>query len=190
MRAVRETRVIEVQRGPMLTLMSRIPRCPTLSSPYFLRAAEVSSMLGDGSLRLIGEDEDRNVLRIAEFASRNRIPYSSWPLRSPEPRRWRGPANCGWEARRNFWAQHCSDDPTPDKIARLLGLNLDVRDDEKFRCTDRGWRAGRGRCGRVCGGGRSVCARRRGHCYRWSGWCVEPYRELYGLSDRNFLAAI
>src|SRR5476651_726652 len=55
-----------------------------------------------------------------------------------------------------------------------------------FRCTDRGWRPGRGRCGRVCGGCRSVCARRRGHCYRWSGWCVEPYRELYGLSDRNF----
>jgi thioredoxin reductase (NADPH) len=23
-------------------------------------------------------------------------------------------------------------DPTPDKIARLLGLNLDVRDDEMF----------------------------------------------------------
>jgi len=46
MRAVRETRVIEVQRGPMLTLMSGSRRCPTLSSPYFLRAAEVSSMLG------------------------------------------------------------------------------------------------------------------------------------------------
>jgi len=38
----------------------------------------------DSSLRLIGEDEDRDVRRIAEFASRNRIPYSSLPLRSAE----------------------------------------------------------------------------------------------------------
>ena len=38
----------------------------------------------DSSLRLIGEDEDRDVRRIAEFANRNRIPYSSLPLRSPE----------------------------------------------------------------------------------------------------------
>jgi thioredoxin reductase (NADPH) len=37
-------------------------------------------------MRLIGEDEDRNVRRIAEFASRNRIPYSSLPLRSPKQR--------------------------------------------------------------------------------------------------------
>jgi len=56
----------------MLTLMSRIPEMSDIIITVFSARAEVSSMIGDGSLRLIGEDEDRNVLRIAEFASRNR----------------------------------------------------------------------------------------------------------------------
>ena len=35
-------------------------------------------------LYLIGEEADRNVRRIAEFARRNRLPYASVPLHSPE----------------------------------------------------------------------------------------------------------
>ena len=84
MRAIRETRVIEVQRGPMLTLMSRIPEMSDIIITVFSARRRGALDERDGSLQLIGEDEDRNVLRIAEFASRNRIPYSSWPLRSPE----------------------------------------------------------------------------------------------------------
>src|SRR6202030_1275292 len=84
MRAVRETRVIEVPREAMLTLMSRIPEMSDIVITVF--SARRRRMLDDrdSSLRLIGEDEDRNVRRIAEFASRNRIPYTSLPLRSPE----------------------------------------------------------------------------------------------------------
>src|ERR1700689_5775305 len=82
MRAVRETRVIEVQRGPMLTLMSRIPEMSDIIITVFSARRRGALDERDGSLQLIGEDEDRNVLRIAEFASRNRIPYSSWPVRT------------------------------------------------------------------------------------------------------------
>jgi thioredoxin reductase (NADPH) len=84
MRAVRDTRVIEVPREATLTLMSRIPEMSDIIITVF--SARRRRMLDDraGTLRLIGEDEDRNVRRIAEFASRNRIPYTSVPLGSAE----------------------------------------------------------------------------------------------------------
>src|ERR1700691_1818881 len=85
MRAVRETRVIEVQRGPMLALMSRIPEMSDIIITVFSARRRGQLDERDGSLQLIGEDVDRNVLRIAEFASRNRIPYGSGRLRSRQP---------------------------------------------------------------------------------------------------------
>ena len=84
MRAVRDTRVIEVPRETMLTLMSQIPEMSDIIITVFSARRRRQLDDRDGSLRLIGEDEDRDVRRIAEFASRNRIPYSSLPLRSPE----------------------------------------------------------------------------------------------------------
>ena len=133
MRAVRDTRVIEVPREAMLTLMSQIPEMSDIIITVFSARRRRQLDDGDGSLRLIGEDEDRNVRRIAEFASRNRIPYTSVALGSPES---------------HAMAQSCSiapatpavifgrdvvlTDPTPDKVARLLGLNLDFKNDETF----------------------------------------------------------
>jgi thioredoxin reductase (NADPH) len=133
MRAVRDTRVIEVPREAMLTLMSQIPEMSDIIITVLSARRRRQLEERISSLRLIGEDHDRNVRRIAEFASRNHIPYISLPLGSPEA-----------EAS----AQSCSitpgvpavifgrdvvvTDPSPDKVARLLGLNLDFRDDQVF----------------------------------------------------------
>src|SRR5271165_4582673 len=84
MRAVRETRVIEVPREAMLKLMSQIPEMSDIIITVFSARRRRQLDDRDSSLRLIGEDEDRNVRRIAEFASRNRIPYMSLALGSPE----------------------------------------------------------------------------------------------------------
>src|ERR1700691_555603 len=133
MRAVRETRVIEVQRGPMLTLMSRIPEMSDIIITVFSARRRGQLDARDGSLRLIGEDEDRNVLRIAEFASRNRIPYTSLPLRSPEAEATA--RSCSIELGEPaviFGRSVALTDPTPDKVARLLGLNLDFRNNQTF----------------------------------------------------------
>jgi thioredoxin reductase (NADPH) len=87
----------------------------------------------DGALRLIGEDEDRNVRRIAEFASRNRIPYTSLPLGSPEAAQTAESCSISSsEPAVIFGRDVVVADPTPEKIARLLGLNRDLRDDEAF----------------------------------------------------------
>jgi thioredoxin reductase (NADPH) len=133
MRAVRDTRVVEVPREAMLTLMSQIPEMSDIIITVFSARRRRQLDDRDGSLRLIGEDEDRNVRRIAEFASRNRIPYSSLPLRSPEAE---ATANsCSIPAAQPaviFGRNVVVTDPTPDKVARLLGLHLDFRNDETF----------------------------------------------------------
>jgi len=133
MRAVRETRVIEVAREAMLTLMSRIPEMSDIIITVFSARRRRQLDDRDGSLRLIGEDEDRNVRRIAEFASRNRIPYTSLPLLSPEALAMASSCSIArGEPAVIFGRNVAVTDPTPDKVARLLGLNLDFRNDETF----------------------------------------------------------
>jgi thioredoxin reductase (NADPH) len=133
MRAVRDTRVIEVPREATLTLMSQIPEMSDIIITVFSARRRRQLDDPDASLRLIGEDEDRNVRRIAEFASRNRIPYLSLPLRSPEAEATaRGCSIAPAVPAVIFGRDVVVSDPTPDKVARLLGLNLDFRDDEKF----------------------------------------------------------
>jgi thioredoxin reductase (NADPH) len=133
MRTVRETRVIEVPREAMLTLMSEIPEMSDIIITVY--SARRRTLLDDrnSSLRLIGEDEDRNVRGIAEFASRNRIPYSSLALRSPEAEATARSCSIASAVPAVIFGRDVVvTDPTPDKVAKLLGLNLDFRDDEAF----------------------------------------------------------
>src|SRR5271154_1212804 len=109
MRAVRDTRVIEVPREAMLTLMSQIPEMSDIIITVFSARRRRQLDDPDSSLRLIGEDEDRDVRRIAEFASRNRIPYTSFVLGSPEA---------------EATARSCSIDPTVPAV--IFGQNAVV----------------------------------------------------------------
>ena len=133
MRAAKATRVIEVPREAMLTLMSQIPEMSDIIITVFAARRRRQLDAQDGSLRLIGEEQDRNVRGIAEFASRNRIPYTSLVLGSPDA--IATAQSCSIEADRPaviFGRNVVISDPTPDKVARLLGLNLDFRNDEVF----------------------------------------------------------
>jgi thioredoxin reductase (NADPH) len=133
MRAVRETRVIEVPRAAMLTLMSQIPEMSDIVITVFSARRRRQLDDPDSSLRLIGEDQDRNVRRIAEFASRNRIPYSSLPLRSAEAEATARSCSIAAGVPGVIFGRNVVvTDPTPDKVARLLGLHLDFQDNETF----------------------------------------------------------
>jgi thioredoxin reductase (NADPH) len=133
LRTVRETRVIEVPREAMLKLMSEIPEMSDIIITVFSARRRAQLDDRDGVLRLIGEEEDRSVRRIAEFASRNRIPYSSLPLRGPEAEATaRSCSIAPGEPAVIFGRNVVVTDPTPDKVARLLGLHLDFRNDETF----------------------------------------------------------
>src|SRR5690349_16977225 len=133
LRTVVDTRVIEVPRETFLTLMSQIPEMSDIIITVF--AARRRRQLEDrrSGLYLIGEEVDRNVRRIAEFASRNRLPYASVPLHSPEAEV--SAESCAIDASTPaviFGSKVPITDPTPDKIARLLGLNIDFNGDEHF----------------------------------------------------------
>src|SRR5271165_4597 len=133
MRAVRETRVVEVPREAMLTLMSQIPEMSDIIITVFSARRRRQLDDRDSSLRLIGEDDDRNVRRIAEFASRNRIPYSSFPLRSAEAEATARSCSIDPAVPAVIFGRGVVvADPTPDKVARLLGLHLEFRNDETF----------------------------------------------------------
>jgi thioredoxin reductase (NADPH) len=133
LRTVVDTRVIEVPREAFLTLMSQIPEMSDIIITVF--AARRRRQLDErrSGLYLIGEEADRSVRRIAEFANRNRLPYTSVPLHSPEGEA--SAKSCAIDARTPaviFGSKVPITEPTPDKIARLLGLNIDFSDDEHF----------------------------------------------------------
>jgi thioredoxin reductase (NADPH) len=133
MRTVRETRIIEVPREAMLALMSSIPEMSDIIITVYSARRRRQIDEKDSSLQLIGEDDDRDVRRIADFASRNRIPYTSLALGSPEAKA--AALSCSIAATQPaviFGRGVVVADPTPDKVARLLGLNLDFRDGELF----------------------------------------------------------
>lgn len=133
MRAVQETRVIEVPREAMLTLMAQIPEMSDIVITVFAARRRRQLDDRDSTLTLIGEDEDRNVRAIAEFASRNRIPYASLQLNSPEA--VAAAQSCSIatsEPAVIFGRDVVMTEPTPAKVAQLLGLNRDLRHDEAF----------------------------------------------------------
>ncbi|MGC2459853.1 MAG: FAD-dependent oxidoreductase [Steroidobacteraceae bacterium] len=133
LRTVRETQVIEVPRETTLTLMSRIPEMSDIIITVLSARRRRQLDERDSSLQLIGEDENRNVRGIAAFASRNRIPYRSLALGSPEAEATaRSCSIAPTQPAVIFGRGVVVADPTPDKVARLLGLNLDFRNDEAF----------------------------------------------------------
>ncbi len=132
MRTCQDTRVIEVPREAMLTLMSRIPEMSDIIITVFSARRRRQLDARDGALRLIGEEESRDVRRIAEFANRNRIPYRSLPLGSPEAQAMAESCSIAPDVPAVIFGRSVLSDPTPDKLARVLGLNLDFQDDEEF----------------------------------------------------------
>ncbi|WCS28609.1 FAD-dependent oxidoreductase (plasmid) [Methylobacterium sp. NMS14P] len=133
MRASADTAVIEVPRPAMLRLMSEIPEMSDIIITVLAARRRRQLDSHDGTLVLIGEDDDRSVRRIAEFASRNRLPYRSHPLGSPEAASVA--RSCAIAPERPaviFGRGVVVPEPTPAKVARLLGLDYGLVDDEAF----------------------------------------------------------
>jgi thioredoxin reductase (NADPH) len=133
LRTVRDTRVIEVPRVAMLRLMSEIPEMSDIVITVLAARRRRQLESRDGTLVLIGEDVDRDVRRIADFASRNRLPYASYPLGSPEAEKVA--TSCAIMPNQPaviFGRDLVISDPTPEKIARLLSVNYDLAEEESF----------------------------------------------------------
>ena len=133
MRAASDTTVVEVPRSAMLRLMAAIPEMSDIVITVLAARRRRQLDAGDGMLVLVGEEEDRAVRKVAEFAARNRLPYRSYPLGSAEAAHVA--SSCGTAPREPvvvFGRDVVVSDPTPEKVARLLGLDQDVPEDEAF----------------------------------------------------------
>jgi thioredoxin reductase (NADPH) len=130
MRAARDTRVIEVPRLAMLKLMAEIPEMSDIIITVLAARRRRQLETRDGALVLIGEEVDRDVCQIANFASRNRLPYSSYPLGSSEAQQVAASSALPVDQPAVIFGRDLIvSDPTPDKVARLLGIAYDLPDD-------------------------------------------------------------
>jgi len=133
MRACKPTRVIEVPRDVILRLMAEMPEMSDIIITVLAARRRKHLEMRESALVLIGEEADHAVRRIAEFASRNKLPHTSLALDSSEAEKIA--RDCALPSARPavvFGRERVIDDPTPDKVARLLGLNRDFDDGQEF----------------------------------------------------------
>jgi thioredoxin reductase (NADPH) len=130
-RAVRDTTVIEVPRTAMLKLMADVPEMSDIIITVLAARRRRQLEMGHSPLVLIGEESHRDIRRIAEFAARNRLPFASHSLGSLEAREVA--ASCSADPTMPtvvFGKDTIITDPSPEKIARLIGLNQELVDEE------------------------------------------------------------
>jgi len=126
-----DSRLIAVPRRRMLELMSRVPEMSDRIVTVF--AARRRRMLegNESSLTLVGAEIDRNVRRIAAFASQNRIPVRSLTVGEHEAERLAHACGIGVAEPAVIFGQgEVVPDATPAKIARLIGMDLNVCNEE------------------------------------------------------------
>lgn len=130
-RATRDTTVIEVPRSAMLTLMAHAPEMSDIIITVLAARRRRQLEQGYSSLVLIGEESDRDIRRIADFAARNRFACVSYPLGSSQAHDVA--TSCAIDPNLPaaiFGKDTVVTDPTPEKIARLLGISQELASDE------------------------------------------------------------
>ena len=126
-RAVSPSRLLAVPRSQMLELMSQMPEMSDRIVTVFAARRRRQLESNQAAITLIGAEKDRTVRRIAAFASGNRIPVRSLTL--DEPAATLLAQTCGIEAAQPavvFGESQVIEDASPQAIARLIGMDLEV----------------------------------------------------------------
>jgi thioredoxin reductase (NADPH) len=129
LRAAQDVTAIALDREPLLALMANIPEMSDVILSVLAARRRRQVEFGDSALSLIGADDDKNIARIAVFASRNKIPYKSARIGSPEAKLFC--EGCDGAADRPsviLGGSQVMLDPSPLKLAQLLSLDLRIED--------------------------------------------------------------
>jgi len=131
-RAAADTLMLEVPRPEMLELMARIPELGDHVITVF--AARRRRLLEDrrSAVTVIGADRDPAVQRVASFLSRNRIPFQNYDL---DEKSETVLALCELVRHQPSVVTDKGtriEDPTPRKVAALLGLDLETTEVEQL----------------------------------------------------------
>jgi len=124
MRAVVDTTLLEVPRAEMLELMARIPEVGDHVLTVFAARRRFQVEEGRSALTVVGAERDPAVQRVASFLSRNRIPFQNYDL---DDKHGAAPAICELAQHRPSVITDRGtrlENPTPRKVAALLGLDL------------------------------------------------------------------
>lgn len=127
MRARERSRVLEVDRKALLRLMAQIPEMGDIIIDVYNGRRRRLLEDGDSGLTIIGAEQDRALRQIIAFAGRSRIACRCHELDSQEGRAALTSAGVEKiEPTVLFGRAGAVEDPTPLKIARLLGLDLEI----------------------------------------------------------------
>lgn len=131
-RAGTDILMLEVAREPMMELMARIPELGDHIITVF--AARRRRLIEEqrSAVTLIGADRDAAVQRVAVFLSRNRIPFQNYDL---DEKSDAALALCELVRHQPSVVTDKGmkiDDPTPRKVAALLGMDLDTTEVEQL----------------------------------------------------------
>lgn len=131
-RAGSDTVMLEVPRAAMLELMARIPELGDHVITVF--AARRRHLLEEqrSAVTVIGADHDPAVQRVAVFLSRNRIPFQNYDLNEKSETVL---ALCELLQHQPAVVTDRGikiEDPTPRKVAALLGLDLETNEVEQL----------------------------------------------------------
>src|SRR5688572_5170266 len=128
MRAAADTVMLEVPRAAMLELMGRIPEVGDHVLTVFAARRRLQVEERRSALTIVGADRDPAIQRVASFLSRNRIPFQDYDL---DDKADAAAAVCrlSGHAPAVITDDHTRlDDPTPRKVAALLGLDLETNE--------------------------------------------------------------
>lgn len=126
MRAAKATRTLEASRQKMLQLMSDIPELSDHVITVFSARRRAQFEQNRSTIKLIGADRDAKVQRVASFLARNRIPFQSFDMDNPDQETARLCDLSSHKPSVIYAKDHVVEDPCPRKVARLLGLDLNV----------------------------------------------------------------
>ncbi|MEM1133397.1 MAG: FAD-dependent oxidoreductase [Pseudomonadota bacterium] len=133
MRTAKPTRTLEAPRQAVLELMARTPEMSDIIISVFAARRRRQLEDDDSSLTLIGPEADPDIARIAIFASRNKIPFKAMPLQTQEAEAEAKACSIAHDKPAViFGKDRVIDDPTPLKIAKLLGMDEDIGDADIF----------------------------------------------------------
>lgn len=122
-RALCETLVVWVERDALLALMAEVPEMSDIIVTVLAGRRRRLLESNQAGLTVLGADRDATLREIAAFAGRNRIPVRSLDLDDPDRDKY---CDIVGKTPGIYFGRKRIEDPSPQKVARMLGLDSSI----------------------------------------------------------------